>query len=332
MKVGFFEKAHHIEIKNVAIPEPGPGEVRIALKKVGVCGSDLSIYAGKRKMNQATIIGHEGFGLIDCLGSGVKNRYLGERVAVEPYIPCGTCRFCNEGRGNICPDKRVIGVLEDGCFAEYICLPEAFCWSIPEGISDLQATAIEPLAVGFHALKKSSIAPGQTIAVIGLGAIGMLLTHLALRLGYKVIVTEPNAGKTEVALGIGAMSVSGSAEELNLFWEKEEVVGVFECAGSANSATLACHAAPRGSVIVLLGISEIPANFIPLKITREGITILPSIIYDHPHDFEQVIDLLGNGVIDPTPFITSSYTLDDLQMALDQGLKGDDIKIVIDIA
>jgi L-iditol 2-dehydrogenase len=337
MNAAFLNKPKEIQLKKVAIPKTRAGEVRVKISKIGVCGSDVHQYLGHRQLDNPTIIGHEGLGYIDKIGDGVTNRTIGERVIIEPNIPCHKCIHCMSGKGYICIHKRVLGVNEMGCFAEYISLPSEFVWKVPDEISDEDAITIEPMAVGLHALLASKAKPGDAIAVIGLGAIGLLLTHLALSLGYVVYVTEINTAKLNMAENIGAIPViaTGDADEqaktLNTIWEKNSVVSVFECAGSAFTASLVTAAAPRGSEIVLVGLSGNLATFKPLKIAREGITIVPSIIYDHPFDFKRTLQLIKAKIIRPGFIISRYMNLMDLQAALEIAAKGDDSKIVITV-
>lgn len=331
MKAAFLEKPNSIQIRDISIPEPAIGEIRVKLSQIGICGSDVHLFLGHRKLNQPTIIGHEGLGIIDKLGEGVTERTIGARVVIEPNIPCRKCIHCMRGNSSICPNKRTIGLNSPGCFAEYVCVPESFCWSVPAEISDENAVVIEPLAVGVHALFKSNVKPGDSIAVIGLGAIGMLLMDLALSLGYRVFVTEINPQKIETAIKLGAIHTKGPAEELNTIWEKEQVMAVFECGGSAKTVTLATEAAPRGSEIILVGLSEQLAQFQPLKIVREGITLVPSIIYEHPADFRRAIHLIKSGIIQPGKFISNQFNLDNLQTALELASQGSETKIIIKV-
>lgn len=329
MKAAFLEGPKKIVQRTMDTPEPKAGEVRIKLSKVGICGSDVHLFLGHRSLSKPTVIGHEGLGIIEKIGEGVTGRKVGERVAVEPNIPCHRCKFCQSGRGYICSNKRVVGLLENGCFAEYVCLPSDFAWAVPDEISDEDAVCIEPMAVGVHALFSSSAKPGDTIAIVGLGAIGLLLNHLALRLGYQVLVTEINQNKLQKAVQEGAIAANGDAETLLSIWTTQEVVAVFECAGSAATATLVASAAPRGAEIVLVGLSEKPAEFVPLKIAREGITIVPSIIYHHPTDFKRTIQLIQRKVVSPSKIISSFAPFGALQTALETASKGGESKIVV---
>lgn len=332
------KRPKQIELTHFDLPEPEPGEIRIRLKMVGICGSDVHLFLGHRPLESPLIIGHEGLGVIDKLGAGVGNRAIGERVVIEPNIPCLHCRMCRSGRGNSCTNKRVIGLNQAGCFAEYVILPAAYGWKIPDAISDQDAVTIEPVAVTIHALFSSSAQPGDTIAVIGLGAIGLLLTHVALSLGFKVFVLEINADKLAMAEKQGAipLQIPGQdpgeqANALNKMLEAEEVTAIFECAGVAQTASLAAAAAPQGSEIVLVGLSGGLATFQPLKIARQSISILPSIVYDHPFDFKRTIQLIASGVIRPGFIISRYMGLTELQSAMEIAAEGADSKIVIRI-
>lgn len=324
-----------IEIREMELPMAGVGEIRVKIQKVGVCGSDVHFFKGHRLLEKPTLIGHEGIGVIDQIGEGVLKRKIGERVVIEPNIPCQKCKFCMAGRGNICINKRVIGVNENGCFAEYICVPEAFAWKIPDSVSDENAVTIEPMAVAYSALFSAKTKPGDTIAVLGLGAIGLLLTHLALKLGYKVLVSELNPEKLKMAIEMGAIAVhsSGNLEEqianISKIWLENDVEAIFECAGSEFTASLATASTPRGSEIVLVGLSEKYATFQPLKIAREGIKIVPSIIYDHPFDFKRVIQLLVNKTIEPSFIISSYESLSNIENAMEKAANGNESKVVI---
>lgn len=337
MKAAFLESPHTIQLQDIPVPEPGAGEVRVKLKLIGVCGSDVHLFLGHRLLDKPNIIGHEGLGYIDKIGTGVSGRNVGERVVIEPNIPCRQCKYCYAGKANVCINKRVVGVNEPGCFAEYIVLPADFCWPVPDSVSDADAVTVEPMAVALHALLTSQAKPGDTIAVIGLGAIGLLLTHLALVLGYQVFVTEISPYKVRLAENLGAIScgpagnLADQGKALAQIWLKNDVCAVFECAGTVATASLATAAAPRGSEIVLVGLSEKAATFTPLKIAREGITIVPSIIYDHPFDFKRTLRLIESKVIRPGFIVSQQISLDNLQYALETAAKGDDSKILITV-
>jgi threonine dehydrogenase-like Zn-dependent dehydrogenase len=333
----FLIKPGSVEIKKIDTPEPHLGEVRVRLQKTGICGSDVHLFLGHRLLKYPVIIGHEGLGIVDKTGEGVTSLKPGDRVVIEPNIPCRQCSFCMSGRGNICINKRVIGLTEQGCFAEFVSLPHQFCWQIPDDISEEDGVTIEPAAVAYHALFSSRSRPGDAIAVIGLGAIGLLVTHIAIGLGYKVLATDINESKLRLATAMGALPVTANenpeetVSKLSGACIEYQVNALFECGGSEITASLATAIAPRGSEIILIGLSENSATFQPLKIVREDIRIIPSIIYDHPADFKRTIQLIESKIIQPGKIISGSYHLSQLQTALEAAASGNESKLIVTI-
>lgn len=333
----FLIKPGTIEIRETNTPEPKPGEVRVRLRKTGICGSDVHFFLGHRLLQQPVIIGHEGLGIVEKTGEGVTALQAGDRVVTEPNIPCRHCAWCIDGRGNICINKGVLGVTENGCFAEFITIPQEFCWRIPDEISDNNAVTVEPAAVAYHALFSCGSKPGDSIAVVGLGAIGLLVTQLALRLGYRVLATDTNENKLTLAAGMGAIIIPSNknSEEtissLSNACNEYGVNALFECGGSEITASLTVAVTPRGAEIVLVGLSEKMASFQPLKIVREGIRIIPSIIYDHPADFKRTIQLIQSKIIEPGKIISGEYRLSQLQSALEEASSGAASKLIINI-
>ena len=173
------------------------------------------------------------------------------------------------------------------------------------------------------------------ILVIGLGAIGLLITHIALALGYKVLVTEPVKSKLKLAASMGAIPVGVDlhqhkvADQLQGICEEEKIKSVFECAGSETSASLAIKIAPRGAEVVLLGLSDRPASFHPMELAKKGIRINPSLIYDHPSDYKRTIYLIRKGIIQPGFIVTRFFSLNEARKALKEASKGTESKIVI---
>ena len=338
MQVAYFPQPKKVEFLEVPRSEPGPGEVRLRMKMFSICGSDVHLYKGdwQERVPYPVRPGHEGVGIVDAIGEGVTHLAPGQRVVIEPNIPCGQCHYCLRGQGNICPKKRIIGVAEPGCFAEYSIFPASFAWPIPAHIPDEEAVLVEPTAVGWHALRVASLRPGDTIAVIGLGAIGLLLTHVALAVGYRVIVMDRIPEKMSLAQQWGAtifrLQDGGNIiPQVAMQMETADVVAVFECGGTPKTAELALSSAPRGSKIVIVGLAHEPVLFIPFDITRRGINILTSMIYDHPADFSRVIELISNGTIQPSKVISRRCQFVELPEALSLAASGMETKIVLEI-
>ena len=317
-----------IEIHQISAPRVAANEVMIQPARVGICGSDVSFYQGHRAVPYPFVLGHEVVGHIVALGEQVTNFEIGQRVIVEPNYPCGTCAFCRSGRGAICPNKKSLGVSLPGCFAESFVAPAEFVWHVPDDIPDADAVVIEPLAVSLHALVHSGARMGDTIAVIGCGATGLLLIHVAVAQGIRVLAHDKFADKLALARQLGAVMVVAGGDVAEL-WRAENVTTVFECAGASATVELALSAAPRGSQVVLVGLSSSPASFIPLRLVREGIRVSGSLIYDHPADFARVIDLVKHGTLRPSQIVTDTLTLDAMDRALQLASTGQAGKVVV---
>ncbi|CAM4132065.1 L-iditol 2-dehydrogenase [Cytophagaceae bacterium 50C-KIRBA] len=329
MKAAVLESPKNIQVQDLEKPIPQANELLIRLRSTGICGSDVHLFLGDRLLPVPTVLGHEGLGYVEAVGAYVEGFHKGQRVVIEPNIPCGTCRFCLQGKGNICPNKQVIGVNSPGCFAEYVCLDADFCWKLPDSITDEDAVCIEPLAVAVHALHVSSAPKQAHIAIFGLGAIGLLLCQLSLTKGYQVWVKDLNEEKQVLAEAMGARILP--TEGLEAFLYDREIAAIFDCVGVAKATNLILETAPRGSEIILVGLANESAQFVPLKIAREGISILPSIIYDHPNDFAETIELIAQDKIHPGQIISGRFPLNRIGEAMALAVSGKATKVVLDM-
>jgi threonine dehydrogenase-like Zn-dependent dehydrogenase len=253
MKAALLLSPKRIEINDIDAPRVGAGEALIQPIRAGVCGSDVSLYAGHRAPPAyPLLLGHEFVGRVSTVGAGVTRFAVGQRVIVEPNYPCGACAFCRCGRGNICPNKITPGVNVAGCFAEAFVAPAEFTWAIPDNVSDADAATIEPLAVSLHALWQAGAQLGDTIAVIGCGATGLLLIQAAIAQGIRVIAHDKFADKLEMARKMGAV-IEVRPDRFLETCQVSDVTTVFECAGVTATVELALSAVPRGGQVVLIG-------------------------------------------------------------------------------
>lgn len=329
MKAALLLAPKQIEIRQTSDPIPSADQVKIQPHRMGICGSDVSFFLGHRSVTYPFLGGHEVVGHVVATGEGVTRLQIGQRVIVEPNYPCGVCRFCRSGRGNICPNKVSLGVSVPGCFSETFVAPAEFVWPVPASISDADAVTVEPLAVSLHALWKSSAKIGDTVAVIGCGTTGLLLVQAAVAQGIRVLAHDKFPEKMEMARKLGAIETDGTpTAEL---WAREEVTTVFECAGVAATVELAIGSAPRGSEVMLMGLSSASAQFQPLRLVREGIRINSSLIYDHPSDFARAIALVERGVLEPSRVVTDSLPFQEIGRALQMACTGQAGKIMIEM-
>jgi 2-desacetyl-2-hydroxyethyl bacteriochlorophyllide A dehydrogenase len=328
MKAAFLYAPERIEIDDTPVPQVDRDQVLIEPIRAGICGSDVSLFSGHRTpAAYPLLLGHESVGHVRAVGDHVTNFRIGQRVIVEPNYPCGACAYCRSGRGNICPNKKSLGVTIPGCFAEQFVAPAEFVWPIPETISDEDAVTIEPLAVSLHALWQSGAQIGDTAAVIGCGATGLLLIQAAVSQGMRVFAHDKTESKLEMAKQLGAQ-VDRTADIPSL-WSDEGVTTVFECAGAASTVELALSAVPRGGQVVLLGLSTAQASFVPLKLVREEIRVSGSIIYNHPADFARTIALVERNVLSPGKIITHTFRFDQISQALQLASTGEVGKVLL---
>jgi L-iditol 2-dehydrogenase len=192
MRAAVLHGPRRLSIERVPIPQPAANEVLVAVDGVCLCGSDVHCYSGKRALAYPMVLGHEITGRIVVVGTDVQPQRLGERVVIEPNIPCGRCTLCTRGLGRICTHKHSLGLTRWGGLADYVTVPEGFAWSIPERLSLGDAATIEPTAVAVHALSHAHIEAGATIAIVGCGGVGLLLAMVAIAQGYRVVAIEPN--------------------------------------------------------------------------------------------------------------------------------------------
>jgi len=324
MKAAFLTAPRQLEIQESPAPCPMPGEALIRISRFGLCGSDLSFYAGHRSLPQYPhLLGHE---LVGTLVEATASMAAGSRVIVEPNYPCGLCHLCTSGRGAYCAGKHSMGVDLPGCFAEYVTAPNEFLWPIPDCISDADAATIEPLAVAVHAIRQSGLKPGQTAAILGCGSIGLLIAHVAQSAGIRILAHDLSAVRRARALEFGAIEALPEADVAEL-WREHQVAAIFECAGVSATVDLALEAAPRGSTILLLGLATSAAHFTPLRIVREGIRIEPCLIYEHPTDFAQTIEQVANGTLQPSRIVTSTHAFAGIAGAFRAALDPDESKV-----
>jgi L-iditol 2-dehydrogenase len=328
IKAAFLYSPEKIEIKETSAPQVDRDQVLIEPVRVGICGSDVSLFLGHRTPSAyPLLIGHESIGRVRAIGDNVTKIAVGQRVIVEPNYPCGVCTYCRAGRGNICPNKKSPGVTVPGFFAEQFIAPAEFVWPVPETISDEDAVTIEPLAVSLHALWQSGAQIGDTIAVLGCGATGLLLIQAAVAQGMHVFAHDKLENKLDLARQVGAQVDQNP--DISLLWKDEGVTTVFDCAGVSSTVELALSAVPRGGQVILLGLSSSKASFTPLKFVREELRVSGSIIYDHPTDFARTIALVEKKILSPGNIVTDTFRFSEISQALQLASTGESGKVLL---
>lgn len=213
MKALVFHGPGDIRLENCKVPVIGPKEILVRVKAAGVCGTDIRIFKGTKKIEAPRIIGHEFAGDIVAVGDRVKGFDSGERVTVYPTIVCRECYACKEGRTNICVNRITLGYELDGGFAEYVLIPanavaNGNVSKLPEGVSYEEGAASEPLTAAYNGIKRANVRPGNSVLIAGAGPIGLLHTQLAKIYGAGlIVVSEPQPEKRALAKSFGADAV-----------------------------------------------------------------------------------------------------------------------------
>jgi L-iditol 2-dehydrogenase len=319
MRAAILYGPYRLSIERVPVPQPASNEVIVAVDAVGLCGTDVHCYTGKRAVDYPMVLGHEITGRIVSVGMDVQVQRLGERVVVEPNIPCGRCTLCTRRLGRICADKQSLGLTRWGGLADYVAVPERFAWPIPEALTLGDAVTIEPTAVAMHALSHAQIEAGATIAIIGCGGVGLLLATVAIAQGHRVVAIEPNETRRRAALAAGAIYAlaTSDAQEAHTIFEQAGVVAIFECAGLSITTQLCLDAAPQGTRIVLVGIGTEDIALNPLRFVRNELELRGALIYEHPHDFARTIDLIASGKLAPGNTAAPPQPLESLPALLE---------------
>ncbi len=299
-----------VEVQAVPIPQCGPDDVLLRIEAVGLCGSDFAMYAGHWRFPRPFVIGHEGYGRVVAVGSGVRDRAIGSLAVVEPNIVCGTCPSCSRGASSLCQQKRSLGVGTDGLCAEFARVPAAFVWPLPETIQLEDAVCIEPLAVALAAIRESAVRSGHEVTVCGAGSQGLLVTMALAALGIAPHVVDPQPQRLELARELGARAASVDLPE----GPSADVV--FETSGAPEALTAAIAATAPGATVVLIGFGHHPVLVDTVRIVRQRLRIQGSIIYEHPSDFHSTVDLVAGGSVHPGRVIKREFELSEADQAL----------------
>jgi len=240
------------------VPRPGPQEVLVRVSAVGVCGSDVHYYEhgriGDHVVRAPLVLGHEPAGEVVALGPGVARLGEGQRVSVEPGVPCFTCAQCLSGRYNLCPDMVFFGTPPiDGAFCEYVTVHEAFAHPVPDDLSDDAAALLEPLSVGVWACQKGRVTAGSRVLVNGAGPIGLVAAQCARAFGAtEVVVADVNPHRLKLAEELGA-TTTVDVRQAPLADAGVETQVLLECSGHPEAIRAAVRAVGRAGRAVLIG-------------------------------------------------------------------------------
>lgn len=332
-----------MKIISAAVPTPKDDEVLINVEYVGICGSDVHGFESgpfipPKDPNQEIGLGHECAGTVAAVGSKVKKFKIGDRVNIEPGVPCGKCRYCLEGKYNICPDVDFMATQPNyrGALTHYLCHPESFTYKLPDNMDTMEGALVEPAAVGIHAAMLADVKPGKKIVILGAGCIGLMTLQACRYMGAsEIVVVDVLEKRLDMAGKLGAMAVINGATENTVECAKT-LLGeagadiVFETAGSQVTVKQAPYLVMRGGKIMIVGTvpGDSPINF--LKINRE---VSIQTVFRYANRYPVTIEAISSGKFDVKSMVTHIYDYQDVQRAFDESvnMKKDIIKGVIKI-
>lgn len=265
-----------------AEPEPGRHDVVVEMSAVGLCGSDLGVHDGTRPAPVLPwVLGHEGGGRIVAVGADVRDRHVGQQVAIEPNYCCFECPPCLRGMTSGCERRLSPGISVPGVLAERVAVPARFAWPLPAPVGAEVLACVEPFAVARSAVRRAGVGPGTECLVVGAGSQGLLTCLSLLEAGAGVFVTDPRADRVAVAERLGAQAITPEDGRSFPF--------VFDTAGVPAAWETSARKVATGGTVMVIGMSREPVGLSTMDLTRRQLQVRGSLIYDHPDDFAATV-------------------------------------------
>ncbi|KAH8692441.1 xylitol dehydrogenase [Talaromyces proteolyticus] len=318
-------------------------DVLVNVKYTGVCGSDVHYWEhgsiGHFVLREPMVLGHESSGVISKVGLGVKTLKVGDRVSLEPGIPCRRCEPCKSGKYNLCIDMAFAATPPyDGTLAKYYRLPEDFCYKLPETMSLQEGALVEPLGVAVHIIRQGEVTPGSSVIVFGAGPVGLLCCAVAKAFGAsKIIAVDIQQNRLAFAKKYIATSTfmpdKGSAEENAIRLKEENDLGpgadvVIDASGAEPSVHTGIHALRTGGTYVQGGMGRSEITFPIMAACTKELNIKGSFRYGSG-DYKLAIELVATGKVNVKDLITNEVKFEDAETAIKDVKMGKGIKTII---
>lgn len=321
MKQEVMTEPGKIEFREVDIPQPGPDQVLVKIKRIGICGSDIHVCHGTHPYTSYPVTqGHEVSAQIVERGQYATKYEVGQRVVIEPQVYCGHCYPCLHGKYNLCEDLKVMGFQTTGTASEYFAVDESKCTPIPDEMTYDQGAMMEPLAVTVHAAKRFPDLVGANVCIEGCGPIGLLLAQSAKALGAKkVLITDISDLRLNLAKEVGVDAVANTRDR-NLGEVLVETFGpdkadvIYDCAGNDITMNAAIQNARKGSTIILVAVFGKMATVDLAKLNDSELDLNTSMMYRH-EDYVDAIRLVREGKILLEPLMSKHFPFEDFQRA-----------------
>ncbi|MCK4880958.1 MAG: alcohol dehydrogenase catalytic domain-containing protein [Bacteroidales bacterium] len=343
MKAMMLTGIRQMEMKEVATPAIlNDRDVLIKMKTLGVCGSDIHYYVsgkiGSQVVQYPFTVGHEGAGEVEAVGEGVTLVKPGDRIAIEPAMPCGECDQCKVGRPHTCRKLRFLGCpgQAEGSLSEFIVMPETSCFKIPDQMTYDEAAISEPLAIGLYAVKQSIPMEGAKVGILGFGPIGMSVLLSALAMGAaEVFVTDKIDERLKIAEKSSALLTANPDREdvvekiANRVPELLDVV--FECCGQQDAIDSAVELLKPGGKLMIIGIPEFDRWSLPVDKSRHKELTIQNVRRQN-EAVQPTLDMMADGEISVSEMVTHRFSFENTKDAFDlvAGYKDGVMKAMID--
>ena len=340
MKALMYNNPHDLSVVDIAEPNPSSKQVKIKLKYVGICGSDIHGYTGESgRRIPPMIMGHELSGKVVSVGNEVTRFKIGDRVTVQPIMYCGKCEFCKQDLINICANRRGLGTMNiNGAFAEYLCIEEKFVFSLTDNISDEAAAMMDPFGVVYRAVTQSMPIEGKNILIAGTGTIGLLILKLVKY--YKpnhIVVIDLSDFRLNLARKYGA-DITINPKELDVdkvlkdSGIRDSIDLAIECVGiSATAQNTVEFVRNKGTAVWIGNAAKMITINMQQVVTRE-VTIKGSYGFTE-QDFSNALHFLEQGKIIIEDLVSKKISLEEAPLAFEELSKGagEAIKILVDM-
>ena len=312
------------------MPVMGDDDVLVKIQALGICGSDLHYFErgglGACAVKYPYILGHEAAGVVEDVGKNVKNFKKGDRVTMEPGIPCFKCEYCLNGLYHLCPDLRFWATPPyDGCLMDYVAHPAAFTYKLPDNVSVREGALVEPLAVGLSAADKGNIKLGETVVIMGAGCIGLVTLLVAKARGAaKIIITDVIESRLEAAKKMGGITINAKTEDvISRVMELTDGRGaevIVDCCGSCQTVAQSLKVARPFGRIVWVGLADDIINGIVMSdVADKELTI--AAIHRYRNQYPTAINAIASGAIDISQIISNEYKFEDTVFAFEDCIK-----------
>ncbi|MCI8402651.1 MAG: alcohol dehydrogenase catalytic domain-containing protein [Lachnospiraceae bacterium] len=338
MKQAIMTEPGKIIYNEVPEPQPGAGQVKLKMERIGVCGSDIHVWHGKHPYTSYPVVqGHEVSAVVVETGSGVTEFAVGDRVTVMPQVVCKECYPCTHGMYNDCNSLKVMGFQTTGMASEYFVADAAWVLKLPEGLSADLGAVLEPLACGVHAVRRFGDVTGKKCVVLGGGTIGNLVGQALRAMGAgQVLLSEVSACRLEKAAACGLTIHSPAEKPLDeairdAFGDDGADV-IFECIGNGKVLNQAVEIARKGSAIIVMGVVADPYPINMGLVQDHELSMIGTAMY-RIEDWKKAIELVGQGLINLEILITHHvpFTCYEDAYRLIEEQKDKAMKVMIDM-